>query len=95
VAFRGTTKRKTLSNAEWFYRFEERLGILTDGRLDPTPEETEIAMTEADEACKNIRVPFESFNSDTPAAVVPVPPAEHPALAGLDSAAPPPRQYPK
>lgn len=33
--------------AEWFYRYEERLGILTDGRRQPDAQERDIARREA------------------------------------------------
>ena len=36
--------------AEILYRLEERLGILTDGRREPTPEEVRAARTEAETA---------------------------------------------
>lgn len=37
---------------EWNYRFDERIGILTDGKREPTKEEIRIATKEADEAVK-------------------------------------------
>lgn len=44
--------------SEWNYIFEERLGILTDGRREPTKEEIDIAAKEADEHCKKIGEPI-------------------------------------
>ena len=35
--------------AEWFYRYEERLGILTDGKRPPTTQEMLIARREANQ----------------------------------------------
>ena len=34
---------------EWRYRYEERLGILTDGKTEPTPDLIAIATEEANE----------------------------------------------
>ena len=39
---------------EYEYRRDERIGILTDGRREPTPEEIEIAEIEADEAVSDL-----------------------------------------
>jgi vacuolar-type H+-ATPase subunit H len=37
------------------YRFEERLGIMTDGKREPTPEEITAAERDADEDIENLR----------------------------------------
>lgn len=39
--------------AEWDYRFSERLGLITDGRV-PTEREIQIAKVEADEAVSRL-----------------------------------------
>ncbi len=43
--------------AEWHYRREERLGILTDGRRDPWTMELATATCEADEAVEELLKP--------------------------------------
>ena len=43
---------------EWRYHFEERCGILTDGRRAPTPDEEALARKEADEHVKRLREGF-------------------------------------
>ena len=42
---------------EWHVTYETRLGMLCEDR-EPTPRQVEIAMAEADAACKDERRPF-------------------------------------
>lgn len=41
--------------AEWDYRYQERLGILCQSNTPPAPEQVEIATREADEAIRLLR----------------------------------------
>jgi len=45
----------TEQQAEWHYRYQERLSLLC-GTADPTPEEKALAWAEADKAIKELRL---------------------------------------
>lgn len=56
----GTPRNNAEQETEWHYRYQERLGILTDGRREPTPGEKQIARREANRAVGHIgRAPLD------------------------------------